>query len=157
MEVTADMTLADDSRVTYAEVRQWVRWLDTFTASELADVMAVSLEVAQRGILAALWHGIVKVSPETYGGEEIVSYIPAPHEIHNYPKRIPPERAVGYVEVLCPRGMPVRIRTDGESRHLMSTSGSRAKYMRRERAWQRQEEAKRRRAQKQRERALVAA
>src|SRR3954469_13212204 len=100
----------DTSVVTYTEVRWWAIYLDTFTASDLADAMAVSRPVAQRFIRALLWHGICEDTGDEldgeYGSEPIISYVPLPPGPNEHETQTPVERLVGYTDVIEVRGMP---------------------------------------------------
>lgn len=99
---------------TYAEVRRWAVWLKTMTARDLAAVMGVTLEVAERGVKALLWHGICEDTGDTLSGpdgpERIISYVPLPAGPREHVTLTPPERIVGYTEILSPRGRQVSFR-----------------------------------------------
>jgi hypothetical protein len=106
----------------YAECRTWARWLGVFTASDLANVMGVSVEVGERGVTALLHHGICERTGEFLDGpdgelEEIIGYVPLPDGPSEHWTDIPPEIQVGYTEILSPRGVPVTlgVNTSGKS------------------------------------------
>lgn len=149
--------------VTYAEVRRWARWLGVFTASDLADSVRCSHDVAEKFIKALTWHGICEETEDIidgyYGPEYIVEYIPIPHQVHNRRKDTPPETIavieMGGFQLFNVRGEPVRIRSDKGTRKLMSTGGTRMKLLARERAYERQQEAIRKRREKDRKRYIA--
>lgn len=118
-----------DAGVSYAEARVWIVWLQLFTVSDLADSMYCDHTVAESMVKAAVWNQIIEDTGDRmdgpYGEETIWSYIPLPPGPNEHPHKTPPEKLVGYDEVLCPRGLPVRIRTDRDTRRLLSTPGSR--------------------------------
>lgn len=137
----------------------WARILQVFTPGDLADAMAVDLEVARRGVRALIWHGIVEDTGDRfythYGEEPIIGYVPLPPGPKEHPTGIPPERLEGYTEVLSPRGMRVRIRTERMTRRALSTPGSRQVHRNRERAWERQQQANRERAERERRKRIA--
>lgn len=101
--------------ITYAEIRTWAIWLETFTAQDLADTLGVPLEVGERGVKALLWHGICEDTGDRIRGragtEPIIRYIPHVPGSPPRPKHPPPE-VVLYFEwggdpLKMPRGMPV--------------------------------------------------
>lgn len=145
------------SGVTYHEVRSWAVWLQVFTASDLADALGADLSIGERGVRALLYHGICTDTGDVIdgpdGSEAIVAYVPLPPGPNEH-ETAPPEwaRWPAYSEVMSPRGLPVRIRTQRDLRGGMSTPGSRQKLRNRERAYQRQEEARERRAEEQQRR-----
>lgn len=118
-----------DLGANYAEARVWIVWLQVFTVGDLADSMYVDHSVAGHFVTAAEWHGIIENTGELQqgpNGEEVIwSYVPLPPGPTDHPTKTPPEKLVGYNEVLCARGMPVRVRSDRDSRRLLSTPGSR--------------------------------
>lgn len=131
----------------YAEIRWWFRWLDTFTATDLADDVGIHPELADRFIAAGLWHGIIEDSGGRINGrgpsEAIYHYIPLPNGPTHHPHREPEWKSTPGCYADAPfRGMPVRIRTDRDSRRLLSTPGSRHKMKMAEQAYHRQEQAK---------------
>jgi hypothetical protein len=142
--------LASSPGVTYAEIRTWCRWLHTFTASDLADAMGVDYEVGVRGVKALIWHGIVFDTGDEidgpYGPEAIVEYAPLPPAPTHHPKGTPPEviavSQMGGWLLYDQRGLPVRIRSERDMRKILSTSGARSHHVNRERAYERQEEAR---------------
>lgn len=145
---------AEPASVTYAEVRAWSVILQVFTISDLAYSMAISEEIAERGIRALLYHGIVESTGDWIDSQEILRYVPLPpgpneHETGTPPWMLWPCGS----EILSPRGLRVRIRTQRDQRGTMSTPGARRRLRDNERAYQRQEEAKARRAEEQRRKA----
>lgn len=145
--------------VTYAEIRTWARWLGSFTPSDLADAMGVDASVGERGVKALLWHGICQDSGvqvyDRSGEEPLIEYVPLPPGPREHATEVPPERLVGYTEVLSPRGMPVRIRTERMMRQTLSTAGARQFHKNRQRAYERQQEANRARAERDRRRRIM--
>jgi hypothetical protein len=106
--------------VTYSEVRDWATWLQIFTVSDLADAMAVDDAVADRAVRALLWHGICEVNGLVDSrGERIVSYVPLPPGPREHYTEAP-EWATCEQEILSPRGMPVRIRSDRDTRRKLA-------------------------------------
>jgi hypothetical protein len=121
--------------------------------------MAVDESVAERGITALLYQGIVRESRNfqlsLWGDIPVYEYVPLPpgpteHETGTPPWMLWPCGS----EVLSPRGLPIRIRTQRDQRGGMSTPGSRQKLKNRERAYQRQKEARESRAEEQRRAAM---
>lgn len=142
-----------DQRVTYDEVRAWAVWLRIFTASDLAEAMAVNVAVAERGIKALLWHGICYDTDDSFRGERIIAYVPLPPGPTEHETGTPPEIIVGYTDILTPRGITIRIRTERDMRKSLSTPGARQHHKNRERAYQRQEQAREQRRMENLERA----
>lgn len=144
--------------VTYAEIRDWAVWLQLFTASDLADAMGVNIEWGRRGVKALLWHGICEDTGDVidgpFGPEPIIGYVPLPPGPKHHPHGILPEviavSQMGGFEIFNQRGVPVRIRTERQMRKSLSTPGARQTHKNRERAYELQEEARRRRAEEQR-------
>lgn len=150
---------------TYAEARSWFVLLDEFTVSDLADSMAVDWFVAERFVTAAIWHGIVQDTGDSVNGsgppESTFRYV----HLVNYrgpryqpPKDSPPPEwkntYIGcYTEILSPRGMPVRIRTDKDARRMGSTPGQGHQWRLREKRFQEAEAARRARAEAQKSKA----
>lgn len=99
--------------VTYTEIRSWAVFLQHFTAHDLADALHASHEVGVRGIKALLWHGIIEPTGDELPGyngdgpQPIYRHKPLPRGPREHHTLVPPERMVGYTEILCPRGMPV--------------------------------------------------
>lgn len=116
---------ADTGRATYAEVRRWAVWLECFTARDLANAMGVNLEVGRRGVKALLWHGICEDTGDAVSGPEgpeaIISYVPLPPGPREHVTEVPPERIVGYTEILSRRGVGPVSRSNGRMR--VSTPG----------------------------------
>lgn len=140
-------------KATYSEARTWFQWLDVFVPSDIADSMGISLAVAKRFVVAGEWHGIIQNTGDDDGREDIFEYVPLPPGPTHHPTGLPPERLVGYGEILCPRGMPVRIRTERDMRRTMSTPGARGHINRREARYRAMQEVVEKRRLKQLERA----
>lgn len=138
----------------YSEIRDWSVWLQCFTVSDLADAMGVDHEVAQRGIDALLWHGICWADGFVDSrGERIIMYVPLPAGPREHPHEAPEWRTCD-MQILSPRGMPVRIRSDRDTRQKMAGDMSaRRRLKEQERAYQRQQAAMEDRATKNRQRA----
>jgi hypothetical protein len=139
---------------TYDEARAWSVWLRVFTPRDMADAMAIDVE-SLRGFLVGLErNGTIRYagSLSDDGGFEdaVYEFVPLPPGPKRHPVEVPPERLVGYGEVICPRGMPVRIRTERSYGRAMSTPGSRGQIKRREQRYQRMREAVRARREKHR-------
>jgi hypothetical protein len=142
----------------YAEARWWFRWLDTFTPTDLAEDMGIHPELAERFIAAGLWHGIIMDSGDRINGrgppESIYHYVPLPAGPREHPTYPPEWRTTpGCYELAPVRGYAVRIRTDRDSRKLLSTPGSRHKMKLREQAYHRQEQARMEAVERQRKKA----
>jgi len=75
------------------------------------------------------------------GEQPIYALIPLPPGPRHHPHKLPPERVVGYSEVLSPRGLPIRIRSERDMRRILSTSGARSKHVQREKRYQKMIEA----------------
>jgi len=158
-----------NGRVTYAEVRRMARWLNAFTPRELAEALHVHEAVAERFVVAMLWTGHVGGSvisdtgawldgPE--GRETLYEIVPLPDTVYRRNRYLPPEvQAVvetGGLLLYNHRGLPVRIRTERSQRRAMSTPGSRQLHKDRERAYQRQQDAVRRRMEIDRKKRIAA-
>lgn len=145
------------AEVTYTEIRRWAVWLDLFTASDLADAMGVDHAIGAKGIKALLWHGICEDTGElldgTYGPEPVISYVPLPPGPTEHPHGTLPEiiavMQMGGFEIFQPRGMPVRIRNDRDTRQNLSTPGARHKMKLSEQRYQSMIDAQERRRQEQ--------
>lgn len=132
----------------YSEARTWLEWIRVMTIADLAEEMWVSHDEAAALMNAALWHGIICDTDDVDEGNVIYEYVPIPpgptHHFTHQPEW--QNRAIGCGE-LAPRnrGMPVRIRTEREMRKIMSTSGGAGIHKRREQAYNRMQEAVRKR------------
>jgi hypothetical protein len=131
----------------YAEARTWFVYLNTFTATDLADDMAIHPELASRFIVAGLWHGIIEDTGDSINGrgprESIYRYVPLPAGPREHPTRPPEWRSTpGCYELARATGMAVRIRSDRDSRRLLSTPGARHKMKLREQRYREQEQAR---------------
>lgn len=145
--------------VTYAEVRDWATWLGAFTASDLAYSMAVDQAIADRGLRALLWHGAVEPTGDWIDGpvgpEEIVHYVTFkyPPDPNEHPHE-PPEWVTCDREILCPRGLPIRMISDRDRRKAMSSNMAMRRVLKeRDRRWNEMEAAKLARAEKQKAKA----
>jgi hypothetical protein len=129
--------------VTYNEVRKWIVWLDVFTPEDLCDAMRCDLSLGPKFVQAALWHGIIEdTGEELVNGhgypERVYAYIhPPPGPTHHF-TQVPPERLVGYTDVLSPRGLPIRLMDHGKKGTIMQTPGGRRRMKAKESAWERQ-------------------
>lgn len=118
--------------------------------------MGVNEEIGETAIRAASWHGIIRpagYSVETSAGpEEVFEYVPLPPGPTEHWTDRTPEELVGYTEVLCPRGLLVRLVDNTDRRNLMQgTGGTRLRVKRRDAAYHAMEDAKRKRAVKEKE------
>lgn len=103
--------------ITYDEIRTWARWLNAFTAEELADALGgVPIELGERAIRALSWHGIIEdtgVDLESRSGEaaRVWEYVPLPPGPNVHPTEPPPEVVIfwemGGDPLRQPRGVPV--------------------------------------------------
>ena len=108
-------------------------WLVTFTARDLAGALHCSLEVAQRGVKALLWHGICEVLEEDFPGPEgpepLIGYIPLPEGPKVHPREAPPEvvvpREMGGDPLRVVRGMPIGSPAYAKAARHHSTAGTR--------------------------------
>lgn len=131
----------------YQEARMWFVYLRVFTATDLADDMGIHPDLAVRFIAAGVWHGIIMDSGDRINGrgpsEPIYEYVPLPPGPREHPTRPPEWKSTpGCYELAQATGMPVRIRSDRDTRRLLSTPGSRHRMKLREQAYLRQEQAK---------------
>jgi hypothetical protein len=131
----------------YSEARWWFVWLDTFTPSMLADDMGIHPDLAERFVAAGLWHGIIESTGDSINGrgprEAIYRYKPLPAGPRFHPHHLPEWKATpGCYSLAQATGMPVRIRSDRDTRRLLSTPGSRHLMKLRESAYRKQEEAR---------------
>jgi hypothetical protein len=143
----------------YAEFRQWVRWLRAFTPSEIAEVMAIHPQLAERFIKAGLWHEMIEDTGIRLNGagpeEAMYRWIKLPsgprEHFRTWAPEWKPEVTPGCYS-LAPRnrGMPVRIRSDKDRRRAGSKPGEGHRMRMNELAYQRHQEAiqKRKDAQK---------
>ena len=144
---------------TYAEARMWIRWLNIFTPSDLADAMAVHQEVASRFVKAALWHGIIEDSGDSINGsgprEQIYHYKPLPPGPKVHATMTPEWLATPGCYAEAPaRGLPVRLVDNTQRRNLMQgTGGARLRVKNRDRAWERMQQAKMDRSERDRQKA----
>jgi hypothetical protein len=150
--------------VTYSEVRRMARWLNAFTARELADALHAHEAVGERFVRALRWQGICEDTGATIEGpsgpEQLYEMEPLPDWNEPRIRRVPPEiQAVyemfGGLLLFDLRGLPVRIRTERAQRRSLSTPGARQVHKNREREYHRQKEA-RERAARQAERKRIA-
>lgn len=145
--------------VTYDETRAWTVMLREFTPGDLADVMGVNDEALEGFLFGLLFNGTIEEVGRRNGHgrglEELYRWVPLPPGPREHPTGVPEWRSPGcYSEVLTPRGMPVRIRSDRDNRRLMGqgSGGARRQLIMAERAWQRQQEAVARRREEQQRR-----
>lgn len=130
----------------YAEFRQWVVWLRAFTPSEIAEVMAIHPELAERFIKAGLWHGMIEDTEIRLNGigpeEAMYRWTPLPPGPTQHPHFEPEWKSTPGCYSLAPiRGMPVRIRTDKDARRAGSKPGEGHRMRMRELAYKRHLEA----------------
>lgn len=124
--------------VNFAEARDWIVLLHTFTVSELADCMLIDHAVAQRYVFAAEFWGIIENTKDYVNGTEagyeaLYSYVPLPPGPRFHPHRSPEWLSTPGCYSLAPRrGMPVRLRNERELRRTLSTPGARAKEKQRD-------------------------
>lgn len=143
--------------VDYAETRFWAVTLRIFTIADLASVMAVPEEALEPFVFGLLYNGTIEDTGDRINGngpvQEIYSWVPLPPGPREHETGIPAEvmavMEMGGFELLSPRGGPVRIRTERDQRRSLSTPGARQTHKLRELAYQRQEEARQKRAAEQ--------
>jgi hypothetical protein len=141
--------------LSYDEIREWAVILGAFTASDLARAMGVADEIGQRAVTALCTQGMCVNTGDMLDGpsgyEPVIEYVPPPPGPTSYDGGPDPvAQAVRDARIEVDRGTPVRIRTERKMRRSLSTPGARQMHKNRERAYQRQEDAreKRRQAQK---------
>lgn len=123
--------------------------------------MGVPEEALEGFLLGLMFNGTIEDTGDRINGrsdryEEIYTFVPLPPGPRVHPTRTPPEVVWGYTEILSPRGMPVRIRTERDQRRTMSTPGARGRIKRREQRYQAMQEAVEKRKQVQAVRAKEA-
>lgn len=144
----------------YAEARAWAVWLDSFTASDLASSMGVPSIAVQGFLIGLLFNGTIEDSgdriPGPSGMEPIYSFVPLPPGPNEHPYETPEWLATPGVYDMAPvRGMPVVLENREKERQLMSIPGARHKHKLRKLARQRQDDAVRERANRQRRKAAA--
>lgn len=149
-----------DLQPTYSEARDWFVWLRVFTPSELADSMAVDVEVAQRFITAGVFWGIVTDTGDSMNGtsagyEPLYEWIPLPIG-PRFARTFPPEwkSTPGCYADAPLRGMPIRLYNETKRRRMGSISGQGLREKLREKRYkeqlaarEKQREAKKRRSE----------
>lgn len=131
---------ADGLGVTYAEILSWAVWLAIFTPTELAQAMAVDPEVAARGVTAMIFHGAVEDTGDVVDGpdgpESLFSYrtFAFPADPRTHPSKAP-EWQTCEQEILCQRGLPIRL-VDND-RHRQSMPGERHRMKLRQKRYER--------------------
>lgn len=144
---------AQPTGVSYSEFIFWAATLKVFTVEDLCDTMGVSPHVAQRGITALLWHGICEDTGDlSSAGDPIISYVPLPPGPNEHPTQAPEWRTCQQDLVPPGRGLPIRLVDNTKRRNLMQgTGGTRLQVRNRDRAWEKAEQAKLDRAERQRQ------
>jgi hypothetical protein len=143
------------SALTYSEIREWAVILGAFTASDLARAMGVDYDVGRRAVNALCMQGICANTGDMldgpHGYEPVIEYVPPPPgPTHRESGPDPVETAISQAgRISVQRGTPVRIRTERQMRRSLSTPGARQQHKNRERAYERQEEAKEKRRKRQ--------
>jgi hypothetical protein len=146
--------------VTYDEMRVWARWLDVFTAADIANAMGATVDVGETAVVALLANGVIYDTgdwvPGSDGMEEpVYAYDWPPPGPRHRPRRTPPEvaavRAFGMM-LFDERGVTQRIETGRDMRRRLSTPGARAVLKRKEQNRKRMEDAKAARALEQKQR-----
>jgi hypothetical protein len=144
--------------LTYDEIREWAVILGAFTASDLARAMGVDVEVGRRAVNALCLQEICVNTGDMldgpHGYEPVIEYVPPPPGPTRYDAGPDPaQQAVRDARIVVERGTPVRIRTERQMRRSLSTPGARQQHKSRERAYQRQEDAREQRRQAQKAKA----
>lgn len=92
------------------------RWLELFTATDLAQALHADHEVGVRGVKALLHQRIATDTGDTLPGEDgrdeaLIEYVPLPEGPREHPHEVPPEIAVpremGGDPLRVRRGMPI--------------------------------------------------
>lgn len=143
-------------------------WLNAFTARELAEALHAHEAVGERFVKALLWSGHVggPIIEDTGVRLEGPSGLEALYEMRPMPaikyerNKYPPVWLIAVLEtggfrLFDERGQVQRIRTQRQMRRSLSTPGARQHHRARERAWQRQEDAKRNRAELERRKRIA--
>jgi len=132
------------------------RWLNAFTATELADALHVHPDVGAKFVKALLWQGICEdtgiVLETASGPEPLIEIIPLPKTIYKRNK-YPPVWLIAVMEtggfkLYNRRGEPVRQVDSAKKRQQMSQPGVRHRVRMRELAYQRMQEARKKAAEK---------
>ena len=129
------------------------RWLGPFTARDLAYALGVPPQMGEQFVKALLFHRLATDTGDAAQGpdgeEPIYEMEPLPEGQTNREQRMPAHiQAIiemGGFEILEPRGLPIRIRTERDQRKSLSTPGARQAHRMREKAWRDQQEAIRKR------------
>lgn len=151
---------------TYTRARIVARKLQVFTPAELGAELGVSVEDAEKFIGALLWQGLllpdVEFEDDGFGGEvPVYTMEPIPKTIYKRSK-YPPIWLVavlemGGFELFDLRGVAVRIRSERDKRKSLSTPGARQHHKNADREYWRQEDARRKRSELDREMAIAQA
>jgi hypothetical protein len=127
-------------QVTYQETLSWAVHLRVFTIRDLADAMYVTEDSIGQFIIGLIFNGSVEEIDSVNGrgeAEVVYRWVPLPPGPTHHPTRLPEWIITPGCGSLAPRrGMPVRIRTDRETRRLMSTPGAGHKMRLREQRYQ---------------------
>lgn len=145
--------------LTYGEVRDWAQILERFTATDIAREMGVDIETGRKSVTALCMHGICKYTGDKvdgpHGYEDLVEYIDLPDGPTSYVPSAPDpvQAAIAGARIFVERGQQVRIRTERKNRRGMSTPGQRQKMKNQQRNWEKQQDAKAKRAEIQKSKA----
>lgn len=142
------------------EARDWVMVLRAFTVSDLAESMAVPLDVAVQYMRYFRDRGVIEPTEEMLNGtgppERVYMLAPYPPGPRRHPHKTPPEvlvrQQMGGDPLRVQRGMPVRLVDNQDRRNKMQVAGGNRRRMKdRDRAYDRMMEAVAKRKEKQRE------
>jgi hypothetical protein len=129
--------------IRYSEFRDWAVLLRLFTPSILADSMAVDEAVAQRGVRALLWHGIVRETGDFcwngHGEEPILEWVPLPPGPTEHPTKAPEWVVCGGQDAPPSRGLPVRLWDTKVDRRDRSRPGQAHQYRLRQKRFEEME------------------
>lgn len=146
--------------LTYGEIREWASILGCFTSWDLARAMGVEHGIGIAAVNALCMQGICRNTGDMldgpYGYEYIIEYIPPPTTGPSSRERGPDPAQIAISQagrITVERGTPVRIRTNRKVGRALSTPGQRQKHKNRERNYQRQQDARTARADKQKSKA----
>lgn len=151
--------------ISYAETRAWAVWLQIFTSRDLADSMGVDEEVIESYLIGLEFNGTIEDTGDRINGrgppEVIYRHVPLPpgpkvHEIGPLPEVLAVMQMGGW-EILSPRGLPVRLIDNTKRRDMMQgTGGARLRVKMRDTMYQKMQQAKLDRAEKDRQKRIAA-
>lgn len=149
VQVLGPVAAADlpDTRPTGQKVREaMMKNEGGFTIKELASDLGWDLKAMKVYLKPMLLSGVVRDTGQRFSGQAILEFVKPEGPPVNREHKRPPEKEPPAGLDARATGMPVRIRTEREDRRKRSTPGARQKVIQRDRAYERQEAAKKARA-----------